>query len=139
MELQGTQQFNSAPKVIWNALLDPKVLKSCVPGAKMIEGSVKDGFKAEVETNFGPMTIGFQGDISVVEMTPFQSMTLKGKSRGLADITLEKRDGKTLLSYHVSVTVGGRFGRLGEGVVTSFAKSMVDAFFNELEQVTVNA
>ncbi|MEM7597304.1 MAG: SRPBCC domain-containing protein [Pseudomonadota bacterium] len=139
MELQGTHKFDADPKVIWHALFDPKALITCVPGAKRINGSIRDGFTAEVETHFGPMTIAFQGEISVVDMTPFQSVSLKGKSRGLADIMLEKRDGKTLLSYHVSVTVGGRFGRLGEGVVTSFAKSMVDTFFAELEQVVVNA
>ncbi|MEO0751177.1 MAG: SRPBCC domain-containing protein [Pseudomonadota bacterium] len=139
MQLQGTHQFDATPKVIWHALFDPNVLKSCVPGAKIIQGSVQDGYKAEVETNFGPMMIGFRGDISVTEMKPYESMRLKGKSRGLADITLEERDGKTLLTYEVSVTIGGRFGRLGEGVATSFAKSMVEAFFSELDQIVVNA
>ncbi|MEL6648448.1 MAG: SRPBCC domain-containing protein [Pseudomonadota bacterium] len=139
MDLHGTYIFHADPTAIWHALFDPKALKSCLPGAKAIEGSVQDGFTAEIEMNFGPMAIALRGAVHVAEMTPFRSVRLKGQGRGLADITLERRGGQTLLSYHMSIHVGGRFGRLGDGVVTNFAKSTLNTFFAELDKLVVDA
>jgi carbon monoxide dehydrogenase subunit G len=80
------------------------------------------------------MKIGFAGHITLDKMEPYTSMTLKGSGRGKIDVSLQDQGSSTLVSYMVSANLGGRFMRLGESVVSGFAKSVADRFFSRLEK-----
>ena len=55
MQLSDQRQIKAAPAVVWAAILDPEVLKACVPGCESMTGSPADGFEAVVVQKVGPV------------------------------------------------------------------------------------
>ena len=55
-----------APReVVWAAILNPEVLKACVPGCTEMTGSPEDGFEAVVVQKVGPVKATFNGVVSL--------------------------------------------------------------------------
>ena len=48
MQMSDTRQIAASPAEVYAALLNPEVLKACVPGAQEVTGSPSDGFEATV-------------------------------------------------------------------------------------------
>lgn len=137
MELRGSQHIEASLERVWNALLDPGVLKECVPGCQELSGTVKDGFEATVVQKVGPVKATFKGSLSIEEMDIPRSLTLRGQgsggvagfAKGSAEVTLTAEDGGTRLDYDVDSQIGGKLAQLGSRIINGFAKKMADEFF----------
>ncbi|WP_347828124.1 SRPBCC domain-containing protein, partial [uncultured Planktomarina sp.] len=46
MDFKDNRIIAAPPQKVWMHLLDPAVLKECVPGCQSLKGSVEDGFEA---------------------------------------------------------------------------------------------
>ncbi len=57
-----------------------------------------------------------------------------GFAKGGAEITLESRDGGTLLRYTVTATVGGKLAQIGSRLVDGVAHKMADQFFTRFTE-----
>ena len=63
MQMSDTRQIAATPAEVYAALLDPQMLKACVPGATEVSGSVEDGFTATVVQKVGPVKATFKGEV----------------------------------------------------------------------------
>ena len=57
MKMTDTRQINATSAEVFAALLDPEVLKACVPGATEVTGNPTDSFEASVTQKVGPINI----------------------------------------------------------------------------------
>ena len=48
MKMQDQREIKAPREVVFAAILDPEVLKDCIPGASSVEGNPTDGFEAVV-------------------------------------------------------------------------------------------
>lgn len=142
MEMQDERLINADRSAVWAALLDPEALKQCVPGASEVTGTPEDGFEATVTQKVGPVKATFKGQVSLLDMTEPERLTLSGEgkggaagfAKGTAHVTLEEAEGGgTRLIYEVDAKVGGKLAQLGSRIVDGFAKKMADQFFGNLE------
>ncbi len=46
MQMTGEREIAADRAAVWAALLDPEVLKACVPGCQEMTGTPEDGFEA---------------------------------------------------------------------------------------------
>ncbi|OAN77853.1 carbon monoxide dehydrogenase [Sulfitobacter sp. EhC04] len=142
MQMSDTRQIAAPPSEVYAALLDPEVLKACVPGATEVTGSVEDGYEATVVQKVGPVKATFKGEVTITDLVPDQSMKIDGAgkggaagfAKGGADVRLVAKDGGTELSYDVEAKVGGKLAQLGSRIIDGFAKKMADQFFNNLQE-----
>ncbi|MEO0938962.1 MAG: carbon monoxide dehydrogenase subunit G [Pseudomonadota bacterium] len=140
MQMQGTRQIAATPADVYAALLDPEVLKACVPGATEVTGSAEDGFEATVVQKVGPVKATFKGQVTLSDMVAGESLTITGEgkggaagfAKGGADVSLEASEGGTALTYDVEAKVGGKLAQLGSRIIDGFAKKMADQFFDNL-------
>ncbi len=143
MKMSDTRDISADRETIWAALLDPDVLKECVPGAQEVTGSVEEGFEAVVTQKVGPVKATFKGLVTFTNMQEGESLTLSGEgkggaagfAKGSADVSLQDIEGGTRLSYEVDAKVGGKLAQLGSRIVDGFSKKMADQFFERLERV----
>lgn len=146
MQLTDSRDIAATADVVWAALLNPDVLKACVPGCETMTGSPEDGFEAVVVAKVGPVSARFTGAVKLSEMHPGQSIRISGEgkggpagyAKGGAQVTLEPMSGGTKLTYEVEANVGGKLAQLGSRIIDGFAKKMADEFFSRF-QSTVEA
>lgn len=141
MKMSDTRQIAAPPAEVYAALLNPDVLKACVPGATEVTGNPDDGFEASVTQKVGPVKATFKGQVSLSDMVENEKLTITGEGKGGAAgfakggavVRMEPVDGGTALSYDVEAKVGGKLAQLGSRIIDGFAKKMADQFFNNLQ------
>jgi carbon monoxide dehydrogenase subunit G len=142
MQMNGTRTIASDPQAVWAAILDPDVLKACVPGCQEMSGSAAEGFEATVVQKVGPVKATFKGQVTISEMVEPASLTISGEgkggaagfAKGGAKVTMTPVEGGTELSYDVEAKVGGKLAQLGSRIIDGFAKKMADQFFERFQQ-----
>lgn len=143
MQMSDTREIQAAPSDVYAALLDPEVLKACVPGAQEVSGNPADGYEATVVQKVGPVKATFKGTVTMSDMVEGQSLTIAGEgkggaagfAKGSASVTFSASDGGgTVLAYDVDAKVGGKLAQLGSRLIDGFAKKMADQFFSNLQQ-----
>lgn len=142
MQLTDSREIAAAPDVVWAAILDPEVLKQCVPGCQEMTGTAEEGFEATVVQKVGPVKATFKGQVTLSEMKEPESLTLTGEgkggaagfAKGGANVRLEPIETGTRLHYEVEAKVGGKLAQLGSRIIDGFAKKMADQFFSNFQQ-----
>lgn len=142
MQLNDTREIQAPPAAVYNALLDPEVLKACIGGAQEITGNPTDGYQATVVQKVGPVKATFKGTVAMSDMVEAERLTIAGEgkggaagfAKGSAHVMLAPTDaGGTVLTYEVEAKVGGKLAQLGSRLIDGFAKKMADQFFTNLQ------
>lgn len=141
MQMSDQREIKADPATVYAALLNPEVLKECVPGTQEITGSPEEGFEAVVVQKVGPVKATFKGQVTLSDMVPNEKLTISGEgkggaagfAKGGATVTLTPTEAGTLLSYDVEAKVGGKLAQLGSRLIDGFAKKMADNFFVALQ------
>ncbi|SIO14400.1 CoxG family protein [Vannielia litorea] len=141
MELSDSRVIKADPQTVWKGLLDPDVLKACVPGCTEMSGSPEEGFEATVVQKVGPVKATFKGAVTLSDMNEPNSLTISGEgkggaagfAKGGADVALTAVPEGTKLSYNVEAKVGGKLAQLGSRIIDGFAKKMADQFFENFQ------
>lgn len=143
MNMQDQREIKAPREMVFAAILDPEVLKACIPGASAVEGNATDGYEATVTQKVGPVKATFKGQVAMSEIIDNEKITISGEGKGGAAgfakggavVTLEELGPElTRLSYDVEAKVGGKLAQLGSRIIDGFAKKMADQFFNNLQQ-----
>ena len=142
MNLSDSRVINADRAAVWAAILDPEVLKACVPGCQEMAGTPEDGFTATVVQKVGPVKATFKGAVTLTDMAAPESVTLSGEgkggaagfAKGNAKVRLEPQGNQTVLHYDVEAKVGGKLAQLGSRIIDGFAKKMADQFFTNFQE-----
>jgi carbon monoxide dehydrogenase subunit G len=136
MDIAGEQRLAAPRDQVWEALNDPEVLKSCIPGCESLE---KDGdaFSGVIKAAVGPVRSKFNVAISLDDVRPPEGYTLvgEGKSgaagfgRGEAKVALAAEGAETLLQYQADFKVGGKLAQVGSRLVSGAVTKLTDQFF----------
>ena len=82
MQMSDTREIQADPAIVYAALQDPKVLKTCIAGATEVTGTPQDGYTATVVQKVGPVRATFKGHVTMSDMVENRSMKLAGEGKG---------------------------------------------------------
>ena len=141
MQLSDQRDIDAPPETVWAAILDPDVLKACIPGCESLTGSPEEGYEAVVVQKVGPVKAKFTGVVSLSDIVEGQSVRISGEgkggpagfAKGGAHVTLTPEGEGTRLSYEVEASVGGKLAQLGSRIIDGFAKKLADEFFQRFQ------
>jgi carbon monoxide dehydrogenase subunit G len=141
LKLSAERDIAAAPADVWAAILDPQVLKECVPGCQEMTSNAQDGFEATVVQKVGPVKATFKGAVTLSDMIVEESLTITGEgkggaagfAKGGANVRMEASETGTRLIYDVEAKVGGKLAQLGSRIIDGFAKRMADQFFEQFQ------
>jgi hypothetical protein len=142
MKLSDARDIKAGPATVWEAILDPDMLKACIPGCESMTGSVADGYEAVVVQKVGPVSARFTGVVRMSDVVEGRSLRISGEgkggpagfAKGSAGVTLEPTAEGTRLTYEVEANVGGKLAQLGSRIIDGFAKKLADQFFERFQQ-----
>lgn len=142
MKLTDSRDIAAAPDVVWAAILNPDVLKECIPGCQSLTGSVADGFEAVVKQKIGPVSATFAGVVTLSDIVEGRSLRISGEGKGGAAgfakggavVSLDPGGAGTILTYDVEASVGGKLAQLGSRIIDGVAKKLADEFFARFQE-----
>jgi carbon monoxide dehydrogenase subunit G len=122
---------------VWAKLIDPEVLKVCIPGCESLEKLSDVEFQAVATNKIGPVKARFKGKVRLSDHDPPNGYRISGEgdggvagfAKGGATVTLKPKNGGTLLSYNVEAQIGGKLAQIGQRLVNGAAKKLADQFF----------
>ena len=140
MDLSGSYTFNAPPDRVWALLMDPAVLSSCIPGCERFEPDGDDRYTVTLTVGLAAITGTYTGTVVLTDMIPQTSyrLVVEGQGRpgfvkGSSAITLRADGGTTMVDVSAAVQTGGPIARVGQRLIGSVAKMMLDRFFECLK------
>ncbi len=141
MKLSGSYEFNATPEKVWQTLTDPTSLSDCIPGCEKMEALGNDEYAAAVSIAMGPIRSKFNAKVKMVDLKPYESYGLviegtgpSGFVRGESLVKLTESDGKTTVDVDSESSSGGLLARVGQRMMESFSRNMMDRFFTCLQE-----
>ena len=138
MELTEQYVLPISRDYAWDALRDPAVLRTIIPGCDNIEADGENAYTVSMLAAVGPVKAHFKGRMSITDIDAPQSYTVvfegqggvAGFAKGSAHVTLEA-DGEssTRLSYTAHAQVGGKLAQIGSRLVDGAARKIAGEFF----------
>jgi carbon monoxide dehydrogenase subunit G len=136
MNITGSYPFNAPPDRVWNLLLDPAVLSSCIPGCEKFEPLGDDRYQVSLKVGLAAITGSYTGTVVLADKQPPASyrLVVEGEGRGgfvkgNSAIALRADGGTTIVDVTGTVQTGGPIARVGQRLISGVAKMMMDKFF----------
>ena len=143
MDMEGSRALAVTQQQAWDALNDPQVLKTCIPGCEKVEPIGDNKYTVVVAVKIGPVQAKFNGKITLSDVNPPESYTISfdgqggaaGFGKGVSQVKLSPQaDGPgCLLEYKVQAQVGGKIAQLGQRLIDGVAKGMAEDFFKRFD------
>ena len=126
-----------APKV-WDFLLDVPRMSDCVPGAEQVETLDDKSYRGTLKAKLGPISASFSGKMTIIELDPPHYLVARGEgldartaSRATTHMTMRLREigpGETEVVVSADVSMAGRLGRFGHGIMQEQARLLTEEF-----------
>lgn len=136
MDISGSYTFDAPVGLVWDLLMDPDAIASCIPGCQHFEAEGEDRYRARLQVALAAVTGTYEGLVILSDKVPPTSYRLTGEGqsragfvKGTSDITLRAAGDATFVDVKVTIQVGGTIARVGQRLVGSVAKMMLDRFF----------
>jgi carbon monoxide dehydrogenase subunit G len=142
MDMQGQRVLHVTQAQAWDALNDPSILKSCIPGCDKFELTEANVYNVGVAIKIGPVSAKFTGKVTLSDIQAPHSYALNfeaqggvaGFGKGESKVSLHPHAEGCELQYTVHSTVGGKLAQLGQRLIDGAAKSLAEDFFKRFDE-----
>jgi carbon monoxide dehydrogenase subunit G len=126
---------NAPAERVWEWLVDPRRVVTCLPGAELHEVVDERTFHGGVKVKLGAVTVSYRGTVRIAELDPAaRRVRMIGEGResagsGSAKMTMESRvtagaGGGAEVLVQADVDVVGRIVQLGRGMIEGVAHQL---------------
>jgi carbon monoxide dehydrogenase subunit G len=136
MEISGSYHFDASPDRVWDLLMDPAVISSCIPGCDRFEPDGEDRYRVRLTVGLAAITGTYDGTVVISDKVPQTSyrLTVEGQGKpgfvkGGSTIALRLDGATTIVEVSGTVQAGGPIARVGQRLIRSVSKMMLDRFF----------
>ena len=150
MEVKSDKNFelNADIDTVWNVLINPEKVVTCVPGAELTESIDENHLKGTVTIKIGPVTAKFNGDVEIEkrEISNYE-LAMSGKGSDICGkggaamsmwLKLNALETGTEVCCRMTVSITGRIaqfgGRMIEAVNNKMFEQFISNFTNMMEQ-----
>jgi len=135
-------ELNADIDKVWNVLISPEKVVTCVPGAELTETIDENHLKGKVTIKIGPVTAKFNGDVEIEkrEISNYElAMTGKGSDisgKGGAAMSmwlkLNAFETGTEVCCRMTVSITGRIAQFGARMIEAVNNKMFEQFIKNL-------
>src|SRR5689334_13103037 len=104
MDITGTYTFNAPTARVWDLLMDPGTIASCIPGCEELQPDGENRYRARLKVALAAMTGSYDGTIVLSDIVPPEHyvLTVEGQGRpgfakGSATISLRAEGTTTIV------------------------------------------
>lgn len=132
MQISGDYIFDAPRIKVWEAVRDPDVLGSILPGGQGIEAVGENEYVGKLMIKVGPVQGTFDGKIALSNMVVPESYVVvvdgngaPGFVKATGSLLLTEQGLQTHMAYEGSAQVGGRIASVGQRLLDASAKSLI--------------
>ena len=140
MDIHATYTFDAPVQTVWDLLMDTERVAACIPGCDRLEPLGDNRYRARLTVALAAVSGAFDGTVAMLDQQPPESyrLVVDGKGpggfvTGESRIALSDRGSATEVTVEGRVQVGGTIARVGQRILSSVAKMMMDRFFGCLQ------
>ena len=144
MLMEGKFTLKAPIKEVWDFLLDPGTLASCIPGAEKMEAIDDKTYESVVKQKVGPISVRLKFTTTITETEPPRYLKAVGRGADIAkagtfsqettiNLTEVSKD-EVEVSYRSDVSLVGRLATFGERIMRAKAKSVGEQFTKNLQE-----
>ena len=144
MDVTGNQKINAPRTLVFQALLNPEVLKNSIPGcesAELVDSPVGQQLSLKVSTNLPGVKGSYRVDVATGEViAPSRIVFITEPSNSLGSVKatcavdLADSDGGTELTYNAHAEMDGKIAAVPDLIVKQALKVALDQFFKSFEK-----
>jgi carbon monoxide dehydrogenase subunit G len=144
MIIEGKFTMKAPIQQVWDFLLEPGTLASCIPGAEKVEAIDDKNYEAIVKQKVGPISVKFNFITTLVEVTPPKYVKAVGKGSamgGMGTFTHEMTvslaeisKNEVEISYKTNVSIVGRLATFGERIMRAKADKVGEELTRNLQE-----
>jgi len=133
MKFEGESEVSGTPPVVWDALIDPKVIERCTPGCQSLAVVGPDDFELVTKIGIASISGTYKGRMRIAEKLVGERYVMSAEGAGpigtmsvVGIVTLQDNGDATRVAYSFEATVGGAM---------PIAKLLTKQFFKRVEKV----
>ena len=144
MILEGKFKLKAPIQKVWDALLEPSTLASCVPGVEKIEKVDEKTYDCVVKQKVGPISVKFKFKTILTNQQPPNHIEFEGEGDDIAKAghfvqkswvdLQETPDGEVEVSYKTEVNIVGKLATFGDRIMRAKAKKVEEQFTKALQE-----
>ena len=144
MLMEGKFTLKAPIQKLWDALLDPETLLSCIPGAEKIERINEKTFDCIVKQKVGPISVKFKFKSVLSKVEPPTHIEVEGEGEDIAKAghfvqksvvdLRETPGGEVEVSYKTDATIVGKLAMFGDRIMRAKAKKVEEEFTKALQE-----
>lgn len=150
MKIENHFVVDATCEKVWQAINDPTLIARCIPGCESVEVTEQGKFRATISVRLGTVNARFNLVVEITEESPpcHQRSIMQGEEgtrastlRAVNVLSLEAVNAyRTSVSFNSEVTITGRLGRFGLGVMRKKADALgrefTESFQEQVEMLT---
>ncbi len=132
MDISGEYTFDAPQELVWQALRDPDVLASIMPGGEDFAEVGENEYAGALNMKVGPVQGKFKGNIKLTNIVEPDSYTITVDGKGApgfvkatGHVKLSDLGEQTHMLYEGTAQVGGRIASVGQRLMDTSAKSII--------------
>ncbi len=144
MLLEGKFSLKAPIQDVWNFLLEPGTLASCIPGAETVEAVDDKTYESVVKQKVGPISVKLKFTTTITETDPPRYLKAVGRGGDIGkagtfsqettvNLTEIAKD-EVEISYRSNATLVGRLATFGERIMRAKAKQVGEEFTRNLQE-----
>lgn len=141
MKLNGTHKFKATSQQVYNAILNPAILKQCIPGCNSVEYLDAERIKANITTPLPGLKGPYGAIIRIAQHQAPSSLVLEVQRKGAGGSIkatsqiniIDEADG-ALLTYSAIADLEGPVAIANNPIGEGITKSSLGTFFKNLDK-----
>jgi len=142
MKIKKHFTIDAPQQKVWDFITTPEKIGPCIPGCENVELVGPGIYRAAIKLQAGPIKTTFHVTVTATEERPpeYAAYTTQGDEGGKASRVSAKsmlsvaalETGQSEVNYDSDITITGRLGKFGAGVMTKMAEKMSEKFIAAL-------
>jgi uncharacterized protein len=144
MLMEGKLTLKAPIRKLWDTLLEPETLLSCIPGAEKIERLDEKTYDCVVKQKVGPISVKFKFRSIITRMEPPTHIEVEGEGEDIAKAghfvqksVVDLREispSEVEVSYSTDATIVGKLAMFGDRMMRAKAKKVEEEFTKALQE-----
>jgi carbon monoxide dehydrogenase subunit G len=145
MKVTGEHQFRASCAQVWDALNDPQVLASTLPGARRLDPTGPDQYALTVDVGVGSVKGTYEGTFALTDKQERESCTVRASASGrpgsvtaVASMRLSDDGPGARMTYEADANVTGPLAGVGQRLMGAAARRTTEQFLSALDERIVS-
>ena len=141
---EGKFTLRAPVQLLWDTLLDPETLRSCIPGAEKIDRLDEKTYDCVIKQKVGPISVRFKFINTLSKIEPPNHVEMEGEGEDIGKAgrftqkttidLIEQQGDEVEISYQCNANIVGKLAMFGDRILKTKAKKLEAEFTTALKE-----